>query len=154
MSCIATNTVCAKVADFGLSRLVAPNMGGALATWQWLAPEVLGPTSKHYDEKSDTYSFAIVTWEVVTRGYPFDEAYGIGRFIKTETDDHGTVTKTWLRERSVVEAIIHDGFRPTIPPSTNPSFAKLIADCWIGDAHKRPAFPDIVARLTELSAEF
>ncbi len=33
---------------------------------KWLAPEAI--LTKRYDEKTDSYSFAIVLWELVTRG--------------------------------------------------------------------------------------
>ena len=49
----ASEEVCAKVADFGLARLVAPDIAGSLGTWQWLAPEVLDKTNRQYDERSD-----------------------------------------------------------------------------------------------------
>jgi hypothetical protein len=40
----------AKVADFGLTRAVVPQMSGALDTWQWLAPEVIDTSGKRtYD---------------------------------------------------------------------------------------------------------
>jgi len=58
----------AKVGDFGLSRVLAPNMYGALGTWQWLAPEVtVASGDSTYDQRSDVYSFGIVCWEIATR---------------------------------------------------------------------------------------
>jgi len=140
----------AKVADFGLSRLVAPSMGGALATWQWLAPEVLDPDSKHYDERSDMYSFGIVLWEIASRGYPFDECYQMDRFLKFETNEKGEVTKRWLRDKNVVEAIIKEHFRPTIPPSTPAEFSTIMESCWLGDPAKRPSFLTVVKQLRRI----
>ena len=46
-------------------------MSQALATWQWLAPEVL--EGEHYDERSDIYSLGIVLYEVETGLVPFNE---------------------------------------------------------------------------------
>jgi len=57
-----------KIGDFGLSRLLAPDSSGALATWQWLAPEVLGAmVGDGYGLESDVYSFAICCWEIASR---------------------------------------------------------------------------------------
>merc|ERR1712100_427614 len=61
----------AKVADFGLARSVAPQVFGALNTWQWIAPEAI--FHGLFDLKSDIYSLGICFWEIATRSYPFDE---------------------------------------------------------------------------------
>ena len=45
--------VCAKVADFGLAKMMNPDVSGNLGTWQWLAPEVFDVSRKFYDERSD-----------------------------------------------------------------------------------------------------
>lgn len=58
----------AKLGDFGLSQHVAPFVDKALETWSWMAPESFRQGSQ-YDERCDTYSFGIVTWEVTRRGF-------------------------------------------------------------------------------------
>lgn len=45
--------ICAKVADFGLAKMMNPDVSGNLGTWQWLAPEVIDQSNKFYDERSD-----------------------------------------------------------------------------------------------------
>ena len=50
-------SIIAKVADFGLTRSIAPTSSGVLSSWQWHAPEVLDPFTKFYDEKMDVYSY-------------------------------------------------------------------------------------------------
>lgn len=66
----------AKVADFGLSRIVTnQRVTGSLATWQWLPPEVIDDVSASagYDVSADIYSFAMICCELVTLLVPFDE---------------------------------------------------------------------------------
>jgi serine/threonine protein kinase len=54
----------AKVADFGLSRVMGDAELGmtACGTPAWTAPEIINGGS--YTEKVDVYSFGIVMWEV------------------------------------------------------------------------------------------
>eukprot|EP01125_Pyxidicula_operculata_P014269 TRINITY_DN4751_c0_g1_i2.p1 TRINITY_DN4751_c0_g1~~TRINITY_DN4751_c0_g1_i2.p1 ORF type:complete len:555 (+),score=110.84 TRINITY_DN4751_c0_g1_i2:249-1913(+) len=65
--------VVAKVADFGLADYAMPTLSEMMPTWQWLAPEVINPLSKHYDKSSDVYSFGIVLWEIASRSQPYSE---------------------------------------------------------------------------------
>ncbi|KAF4692051.1 protein kinase kinase kinase [Perkinsus olseni] len=63
-----------KVADFGLSKLKASatqNMTAHAGTYHWMAPEVLDGQS--YDEKVDSYSYAIVMYEVLCRLIPYED---------------------------------------------------------------------------------
>ncbi len=122
-----------KVADFGLSRQAAPTLGEILPTWQWLAPEVIDASNtRGYDEKSDVYSFGIVCWELATClcDSPFGE-YA-------------------LRDRTVIQKIIHEELRPTIPENVPENYAKLIRACWQTDPSKRPSFEYIVEQLNAM----
>ena len=62
----------AKNTDFGLSKLkvnskIDTNEAGG--TGFYVAPEVL---NKHkYDEKSDVYSWGVLSWEILTRKIPW-----------------------------------------------------------------------------------
>lgn len=43
----------------GLSVKAAGKIGGSLATWKWLAPEIIDANSEDYDEKSDIFSIGV-----------------------------------------------------------------------------------------------
>ncbi|KAH3758484.1 leucinerich repeat kinase [Pelomyxa schiedti] len=130
----------AKVADFGLSVTAAGKVSGNLATWQWLAPEVID-SSNSYDERSDIFSFGIVFYEIITRQFPYDEyaendLYSIKKGNKWE----------W-RQQSMKVAIMN-GLRPTLPDSFPiPSVTNLIKQCWLSNPSERPNTRSIVEGL-------
>jgi serine/threonine protein kinase len=123
--------VCAKVADFGLSRQASPNLNQMLPTWKWLAPEVIDANSSGYDQRADVYSFGVVLWELATN---MDSPFG-------EFKDQVPVIK---------QRIIQEGLRPTIPESCPPEFASLIKSCWATNPSLRPSFEEIVDKLSKM----
>ena len=137
--------VCAKVADFGLSRMVAPDLGGALGTWQWLAPEVFNASGNdRYDERADCFSFAIVCWELASREFPYSEFERNPKYSSIQPDG------SWQVNLFSLKQAISDGLRPSFPPENEkvpPAFEALIKRCWDGNPKKRPAFPEIVAEI-------
>jgi serine/threonine protein kinase len=154
------STTHAKVADFGLARVVAPTISGALNTWQWLAPEVLGISddkstiTKPYGIASDVYSFSICCWEIATGGFPFDEF--------NEHPDYAQLGALSLT--AIKTSIVKENLRPTLLPCPAPGkppvegetcpepFKKLIQDCWHRDPEKRPSFLEIVRRLSSMQS--
>lgn len=78
--------VCAKVADFGLSRCITSGISGSLGTWQWLAPEVILEDGGEYGLASDVYSFGVVLWEILTFEVPFEEFEKNPRYSRSCTD--------------------------------------------------------------------
>jgi serine/threonine protein kinase len=126
-----SSSVNAKVGDFGLARREVLNVSGLLKTWQWLGPEVINPKSTTYDKSSDVYSFAVVCWEIASRDHPFDEYHEIPEGV-------------------IVQKIIEEDLRPTIPPHTPKMFAELIHLCWAGNSKSRPSFSQIVISLEEM----
>lgn len=68
----------AKVADFGLSRVIdeeEANKLTACGTPAWTAPEVV--RMEQYTEKVDVYSFGIIMWELITRQEPYGGRKGV-----------------------------------------------------------------------------
>jgi serine/threonine protein kinase len=119
-----------RVTDFGLSRLrqdteesyatTKSNVGPV----KWMAPEAI--TKRIYSEKSDSWSFGVLVWEMVTQNEPWqnvallDIAIGVGR-------------KGWTLK---------------IPKNCDPFFKRLMKDCWKQQPEKRPSFQEIEARLS------
>ncbi|KAH3765580.1 serine/threonine protein kinase [Pelomyxa schiedti] len=118
-----------KICDFGLSRFKSVNKTMTVCgTVCWAAPEVLAESM--YTEKADTYSFAIVMWEIMTGKVPFEQ--------RTDAE--------------LIPDIIR-GLRPPIPDNTSQSYVKyiqLMEVCWNGDPTARPAFEEIVAHAHNL----
>src|SRR5690349_16448539 len=116
-----------KVADFGLSRQAAPQLNELLPTFQWLAPEVIDPSSlSGYDEKADIYSFGIVCWEIANcmNNAPFSEYK--------------------YPESVLKQKIISENLRPSIPNSCPEEYAKIIESCWNTNSKERPTIQQVV----------
>ena len=143
----STNEICAKVADFGLSRMVAPNLSGALGTWQWLAPEVFNANDlDKYDECSDRFSFGIICWEIATRQIPYEE-YETNPKYSARKDDG-----SWNINTIALKQAIVNGLRPTFPSDEKipPKFEELIKKCWASNPKKRPPFEHIIKELEKI----
>lgn len=130
--------VMAKVGDFGLSsRMLQKTMKEttkqrAVVNPTWVAPEII--REEEFTEKSDTYSYGLILYELYTRLHPFEE-YRI-RFLH-ELEDR----------------IKNEKLRPSIPDTCHEGYAQLIRDCWDDDPKKRPYFPEIIERLTQISSQ-
>ncbi|KAH9720460.1 protein kinase domain-containing protein [Citrus sinensis] len=69
-----------KLADFGLAReeSLTEMMTAETGTYRWMAPELYSTVTlrqgekKHYNHKVDSYSFAIVLWELLHNKLPFE----------------------------------------------------------------------------------
>jgi len=115
------------VTDFGLSRvktsayLMTNNSFGPVS---WMAPEAL--MERKFSEKSDTYSFGILLWELASRKsivYP-DESSPFD-----------------------IATMVISGKRPTIPSSCPKEFQELMQACWSHDPAQRPDFVEIEKNL-------
>lgn len=118
----------AKVADFGLAKVVGPEMRGTHGSPVYMAPEILN--DEPYNEKADVYSFGIVLWELVTCRLPYEDQ-------KLKGGTPGLVQ---------LFRLVIGGLRPTMPgPDVcPPKFAELIQRCWDADPQKRPSFQQII----------
>jgi hypothetical protein len=87
--------------------------------------------SQVFTAKSDSYCFALLLWEMLTKRTPFAD----------------------VPDSAFKNAIVVRGKRPDIPADTPDGLARLIRDCWATDPDDRPSFSKIV-RLFESSEGF
>jgi serine/threonine protein kinase len=99
---------------------------GNLGAIKWLAPEAIA--MKKYDEKTDSYSFGVVLWELYTKG---EEPY-----MDEEILDIALGVSQGLK-------------RPTLPSDVPEDFRRLMLDCWQQDPKLRPDIEEIWTRLQE-----
>ncbi|KAH3744221.1 leucinerich repeat kinase [Pelomyxa schiedti] len=132
-----------KIADFGLSLQVAGKVTGNLATWQWLAPEVL-EAREEYDESSDLFSAGVIFYEIATRQYPYDEYATLPQYSLKRGSDY-----EW-REQNIKSAIAREGIRPTLPPWILRPFGELIQQCWKGHPQQRPSAQVIMTEINDI----
>ena len=140
--------VWAKVADFGMSRHLAPEIRGALPNWEWLAPEVFG-SSDQYGTASDVYSFGLILLELVTLQRPYTEYRNDERFLSKNTGQQSTASKFSAMK---LKTAILEGLRPTIPEYCPFTLAGLIRKCLLPNPADRPTFTEAKFILTNLLA--
>jgi len=131
----------AKVADFGLSRLLEPSVSPSMmmtkcvGTWRWMAPEVFFSTD--YDERIDVFSFGLLLFEVLTREVPYADKWPVNG----------------LAVNPRIGFIIINGHRPNInlvEAGCPTNVVALMEQCWDGDPCCRPAFPSVRWQLQNL----
>jgi serine/threonine protein kinase len=108
----------AKIADFGLSitDTGGKDLTGETGTYRWMAPEVI--RHEKYSVASDTYSFGIMLWQLVTRNpRPFDSMHPVQTAFA-----------------------VANGARPPIPDFVPEYISRVIKACWDTDQLCRPSF--------------
>ncbi len=95
----------------------------------YVAPEIW--RCEHYSERVDSYSFAIVMWEFMTREWAFD-GLDVDEIIEHVRD---------LKER------------PDVPQWCPRSFHTLLCECWAESPLFRPSFDTILRRIESLQLE-
>ncbi|GAB2252592.1 hypothetical protein Droror1_Dr00005439 [Drosera rotundifolia] len=126
----------AKISGFGLrsvkntpSKHSSPKENDTLA-FIWHAPEVLAEqeklgrsgVSKYYSEKADVYSFAMLSFELLTGKIPFEDGPLQGDKMSRN---------------------IRAGVRPLFPFALTKSLALLTKKCWQTEPDQRPSFSSI-----------
>lgn len=119
-----------KICDFGTSRFLNNTTKMSLVgTYPWMAPEVI--QSLPISEASDTFSYAVVLWEMLTQEVPFKGLLGV----------------------QVAWVVVQEEERLTIPSSCPEKFAKLMKKCWLTEPKERPNFNEILSELKSMSGD-
>ncbi|KAL6071184.1 non-specific protein-tyrosine kinase [Balamuthia mandrillaris] len=126
----------ALVTDFGLSRILTSSAGlgitkCGLGPVPHMAPESL--ESREYSVKSDSWSFGVMIWEVVTRQRPWVEE---GK--KNETNDMLSLARR-----------IAAGEHPPIPEDADYTLAFIMRRCFSLKPEERPTMTEIWKILSE-----
>ncbi|XP_077392169.1 mitogen-activated protein kinase kinase kinase 20 isoform X5 [Festucalex cinctus] len=117
-----------KICDFGASKFLTHTTHMSLVgTFPWMAPEVI--QSLPVSETCDTFSYAVVLWEMLTREVPFKGLEGL--------------QVAWL--------VVEKEERLTVPSGCPASFAELMRDCWMTDPKGRPTFKQILSTLEAMA---
>jgi len=124
-NCILDDQYRVKVADFGLYRGIYEKdyyrpQDKKLLPVKWMAPESL--ESNTFTVKSDVWSFGVVIWELMTRGYPPYNDVGNWDMVN------------YLRS----------GRRLLQPDSCPSGLYKIMLRCWEWDPDDRPPFSELV----------
>lgn len=118
----------ALIADFGLaidkSKLKNSIISGTPGTTWFMAPEVMESKVK---KESDIFSFRVVIWYMLAKGYPYQE-YGDNQL-------------------KIREAVLKKKERPEIEDSWPYELKLLMEDCWNHDYSKRPNIGQVLLRL-------
>ncbi|XP_042013454.1 leucine-rich repeat receptor protein kinase HPCA1-like [Salvia splendens] len=134
----------AKVADFGLSKLVSDSSKGHVSTQVkgtlgYLDPEYY--MTQQLTEKSDVYSFGVVMLELITARQPIEKGKYIVREVRVAIDKSDEA-HYGLRD------MMDPALRNTIPPLLGfPRFVELAVQCVEESASDRPAMTEVVKAL-------
>ena len=125
----------AKVCDFGLAhlKLGADVRTDRMGSPMWTAPEVLKGDAR--DEKADTYSYAMLLFELMTRQLPYS-GYAAAQVVM------GVITNLLPRPELPADAAHYP-----------PALAALMRECWAFEAKQRPDFARILDTLETIAAE-
>lgn len=123
-----------KLFDFGLSTAVRGQrdanetyrMTGNTGTLRYMAPEVV--LGRSYNQSVDVYSFAILSWQIVTGKVPFRE----------------------MGKKAYFDRVVIGGQRLKLDKRWPKSFQTLLTQCWHEDKTQRPSFTKIVTELEQL----
>ncbi|KAJ7558085.1 hypothetical protein O6H91_04G024500 [Diphasiastrum complanatum] len=132
----------AKVADFGLSKLVADGKGHVSTqvkgTMGYLDPEYY--MTQQLSEKSDVYSFGVVLLELITARQPIERGKYIVREVRTALDKGGLQALRPLLDPSL----------RSYPNRDMESYLDLSLRCVEENASRRPSMSDVAKELEGL----
>ena len=116
-----------KVADFGETRREITTKSGSGI---FRAPEVLVDGGE-YTFKSEVYSFAMISYQILTGQVPF------------QREDPGEIRKKIIR-----------GTRPDFPKHMDTKFKLLLQKYWHQDQNRRPTFSEVCDELRNAQTDF
>jgi serine/threonine protein kinase len=123
-----------KLFDFGLSKRLLPDdrvanglyrLTGNTGSLRYMAPEVA--LNQCYNTKADSYSFAIVLWQICSLTVPY-----AGYNVRRHADE-----------------VVAKGVRPKIARSWPVSWGEVMITCWQTDIHERLSFDHILDFLND-----
>ena len=126
-----------KLFDFGLCACVRKQrdrreqykLTGNTGTLRYMAPEVA--LGRQYNASVDTYSFAVIIWQVLRSRVPFRE----------------------MGKKMYVQEVVLGGKRPPLDRRWPPGFTALLQRCWHDNKEMRPGFGEVLAELQVLLQE-
>ncbi|XP_063296475.1 receptor-interacting serine/threonine-protein kinase 3-like [Pelobates fuscus] len=131
-----------QITDFGLAK----NAGSATTslnqsgpgTISYMPPESLRVLNYKPTKKFDVYSFAILTWSVLSGQEPYEVADNmmIKLLIPNGSRPDMDLVKKWTSEKMVPEAI------------------ELMMECWSEDPETRPSFSDCKPKTLSMSRAY
>ncbi|XP_057896264.1 tyrosine-protein kinase Lck isoform X4 [Melospiza georgiana] len=117
---LVSDTLCCKIADFGLARLIEDNeytaREGAKFPIKWTAPEAINYGT--FTIKSDVWSFGILLTEIVT---------------------YGRIPYPGMTNPEVIQNL-ERGYRMPQPEQCPPELYELMRQCWKESPEERPTF--------------
>lgn len=136
--------VCAKVCNFGISKMIDHSTTYSRQTYnigspRWMAPENINiyhasnsseslQMEMFYPLKSDVYSFAILCYEILTGDIPF----------------------SYIQIPNQMKKVVLNGGRPILPNRCPNMLKYLIERCWAHNPTARPSFDQISKELQHL----
>ncbi|XP_078475393.1 uncharacterized protein LOC144736678 isoform X3 [Lampetra planeri] len=135
------NGLNAKLSDFGtsvcktwtqLTRMETQQRETAkrklgMGTLAYMAPERLGSLNRKVDEKMDVYSFAILTWVILTNKEPYENVIGL------------------IAYPELIAMLVTENQRPDLKEISKDCpwvFTCLMTKCWCNNPCERPSFKD------------
>ena len=140
-----------KVTDFNLSRLADVSQPGVASSVvannpRWHAPEII--RDAHFTKPGDVYAFGLIMWEMITWMLPYDSMSSF-QMILFVGDKGGRPPVPESNTGTASVGNSHWHIQGGSFPGYN-AYVDLMVRCWDQDPEKRPAFPEIIARLREI----
>eukprot|EP01130_Rhizamoeba_saxonica_P012472 TRINITY_DN5260_c0_g1_i2.p1 TRINITY_DN5260_c0_g1~~TRINITY_DN5260_c0_g1_i2.p1 ORF type:complete len:375 (-),score=76.85 TRINITY_DN5260_c0_g1_i2:647-1726(-) len=129
---LVTSDQTLKLCDFGLSTIydrARDVLQGRVGSAIWMAPEALSEIE--HDEKVDIFSWAIISWQILTgKKMPYK--------------------KYWISDsfEDLCEGKCVRKERPTIPEDTHIDIRNLLEESWAHNPEDRPLAKELCKRLT------
>ncbi|XP_066464768.1 receptor-interacting serine/threonine-protein kinase 4-like isoform X2 [Eleutherodactylus coqui] len=129
-----------QLTDFGLAKnevsvSSSPSMAGTVSH---MPPEALESLTYKPTKEFDVYSYAILTWSVLSGHEPYEnkDRDMIKMLIPHNSRPDMNLVNQWTFQKMVLEAI------------------QLMQECWDADPGKRPSFSVVIKRTNDMNASY